>query len=63
MYWGCVYACVGTCVCALTPKLPIPRFQNSEQEGSSWIYPDAFEPYEQHIPPAERGDLIKAYHK
>ncbi len=33
------------------------------QEGCSWIYPDAFEGYLAPIPPAERGDLIAAYHK
>lgn len=33
------------------------------QEGSSWIYPDAFEPYLEHIPKSERHDLMTAYHK
>lgn len=33
------------------------------QEGCSWIYPDAFEPYQALIPPEERGDLIAAYHR
>ncbi|KAM3570713.1 hypothetical protein VYU27_007237 [Nannochloropsis oceanica] len=33
------------------------------QEGASWIYPDAFEPYLEHIPEAERGDLMLAYNK
>ena len=33
------------------------------QEGASIIFPDAWEPYLAHIPEAERGDLVKAYHK
>jgi proline iminopeptidase len=33
------------------------------QQGCSWIYPDAFAVYESVIPPAERGDMISAYHK
>lgn len=33
------------------------------QEGCSWIYPDAFDAYLEHIPPEERGDMIAAYHK
>jgi proline iminopeptidase len=33
------------------------------QEGCSWIFPDAFEAYVKPIPPAERGDMIVAYHK
>jgi proline iminopeptidase len=33
------------------------------QQGCSWIYPDAFAAYESVIPPAERGDMIGAYHK
>jgi proline iminopeptidase len=33
------------------------------QEGSSWIFPDAFENYVRPIPEAERGDLITAFHK
>ncbi len=32
------------------------------QEGASHIYPDAFEPYRNHIPVDEQHDLIKAYH-
>jgi proline iminopeptidase len=32
------------------------------QEGCSWIYPDAFAPYQVVIPPAERGDMIAAYY-
>ncbi|MAK78272.1 MAG: prolyl aminopeptidase [Euryarchaeota archaeon] len=32
------------------------------QEGASHIYPDAFEPYRDHIPSDEQDDLIKAYH-
>ena len=33
------------------------------QQGASWLYPDAFEDYIGHIPPAEQGDLLHAYHK
>lgn len=33
------------------------------QQGCSWIYPDAFAAYESVIPPAERGDMIAAYHE
>lgn len=33
------------------------------QEGCSWLYPDAFEAYRDLIPPAERGDMIAAYHR
>ena len=33
------------------------------QWGASMIFPDAWEPYEAHIPPAERGDMIAAYYK
>lgn len=33
------------------------------QEGASWLFPDAWEPYLDHIPRAERGDLIGAYHR
>jgi len=33
------------------------------QYGASEVYPDAWEPYEQHIPAAERGDYVTAYHK
>lgn len=32
------------------------------QRGASILYPDAWEPYLAHIPEAERGDLLKAYH-
>lgn len=32
------------------------------QEGASIIFPDAWEPYLAHIPEAERGDLVTAYH-
>lgn len=31
------------------------------QEGASRIYPDAWEPYRDAIPAAERGDFLKAY--
>ena len=33
------------------------------QDGASNIFPDAFEPYRDHIPEAERGDLVSAYHR
>jgi proline iminopeptidase len=33
------------------------------QQGASWIFPDAFEAYEEQIPPAERADMIAAYYK
>jgi proline iminopeptidase len=32
------------------------------QEGASRLFPDAWESYLQAIPPAERGDLLHAYH-
>ena len=33
------------------------------QEGASWLYPDLWEGFIAPIPPAERGDLISAYHR
>jgi len=33
------------------------------QDGCSWIYPDAFEDFLAPIPPAERHDLVAAYHR
>lgn len=33
------------------------------QRGASALYPDAWESYLGHIPEAERGDLLAAYHK
>ncbi len=33
------------------------------QDGSSWIFPDAFEAYRDLIPTAERGDMIAAYYR
>ena len=33
------------------------------QEGCNWIFPDAWEHYVRVIPPAERGDFVKAYYK
>jgi len=33
------------------------------QDGASHIFPDKFEPYREHIPEEERGDLIKAYYQ
>ncbi|MGB1491148.1 MAG: alpha/beta fold hydrolase, partial [Candidatus Poseidoniaceae archaeon] len=32
------------------------------QDGASHVFPDAFEPYRDHIPFEEQGDLIKAYY-
>lgn len=32
-------------------------------EGCSWLYPDAFAPYRDQIPAAERGDMIAAYYR
>jgi len=32
------------------------------QDGASHIFPDKFEPYREHIPIEERGDMIKAYY-
>ena len=33
------------------------------QEGASFLFPDAWEDYLAPIPPAERGDLLRAYYK
>ena len=33
------------------------------QDGSSWMFPDAFEDYLRVIPEAERADMIAAYHR
>lgn len=33
------------------------------QSGASFIFPDAWQPYLEHIPVAERGDLLRAYHR
>lgn len=33
------------------------------QEGASFMYPDLWEAYRDHIPAAERGDFVKAYYK
>ena len=33
------------------------------QDGASHIFPDAFEPYREHIPKDEQDDLIKAYYR
>lgn len=33
------------------------------QDGASWVFPDTFETYREHIPLAERGDMIAAYYK
>jgi proline iminopeptidase len=32
------------------------------QEGASWIFPDAWREFIEHIPAAERADLLRAYH-
>ena len=49
-------------------SLGVQSFRDKElrwfyQEGASIIFPDAWEPYLAHIPAAERGDLVTAYHK
>ncbi len=33
------------------------------QEGASWIFPDVWEKYWNHIPASERFDMMKAYYK
>ena len=33
------------------------------QDGASYIFPDAWQPYLEYIPAAERGDLLRAYHR
>ncbi len=33
------------------------------QEGASWLYPDAWQPYLDAIPEVERGDLMGAYYR
>jgi proline iminopeptidase len=33
------------------------------QKGASFIFPDLWEPYQNHIPETERGDFVKAYYK
>ena len=33
------------------------------QAGASALYPDAFEAYQSVIPPAERGDMVAAFHR
>lgn len=33
------------------------------QDGASFIFPDAWQDYEAHIPAEERGDLLRAYYK
>ncbi len=33
------------------------------QSGADFIFPDAWEPYRDYIPEAERGDFVKAYYK
>lgn len=33
------------------------------QEGASFLFPDAWEDYEQHVPKEERGNLLHAYYK
>ena len=33
------------------------------QEGASILFPDAWEHYLAHIPEAERGDVVAAYHR
>ncbi|MDM5148171.1 prolyl aminopeptidase [Candidatus Persebacteraceae bacterium Df01] len=33
------------------------------QEGANWLFPDLWEEFIAPIPPAERGDIISAYHR
>jgi proline iminopeptidase len=33
------------------------------QEGANWVFPDTWEPYWNHIPAAERDDMISAYYR
>merc|ERR1712158_51285 len=33
------------------------------QDGASHLFPDKFQPYREHIPEEERGDMIAAYYK
>ncbi len=33
------------------------------KDGASWLFPDAFAEFVEPIPPGERGDLIRAYHR
>ena len=33
------------------------------QQGASIVFPDMWEPYWEHIPAAERGDMVSAYHR
>ena len=33
------------------------------QEGANWIFPDSWEPYWDHIPKEEQGDMIAAYYR
>jgi proline iminopeptidase len=33
------------------------------QDGVNWIFPDAFAEFQKVIPPAERGNMVAAYHK
>ena len=33
------------------------------QDGCNWLYPDAYEPFRNVIPPVERGDMVAAYYK
>lgn len=33
------------------------------QSGASWLFPDAFAAFQAPIPPAERGEMVKAYHR
>ncbi|MDB4944332.1 MAG: Proline iminopeptidase [Labilithrix sp.] len=40
-----------------------PELRWFYQEGASFIYPDAWEPFWNHIPEAERGDMLRAYYK
>jgi proline iminopeptidase len=43
----------------LPAHVPPPSYQ----DGASHLFPEQFAPYRDHIPEAERGDLIAAYYK
>lgn len=48
---------------SLPSQLRRSELQFFYQEGTNWIFPDAYERYASVIPKAERGDLITAFHR